>query len=297
MNPIDQPIDRGVDVLLTGTDTPFRGETCRGLAVLRLFALIGCVASFWPYDAVAGKTVVLSTLEWPPFASSRLHDFGATGRIITEAFAARGYEVRFSFNPWPVSVDMARTGADHVVAYFPGYHCRHRENFLESDPVGSSPLGFAERVDAPISWRTLDDLGEQQLKIGTVFGYTNTEEFDRRVGIGWIRAIPSENDADNLRRLLRGRIDAAVIDKHVFRYLVATEERLAQAVDELQFNDHPITEARFYVCFYGDAEGVSMRDVFNAGLATLDIDKRLAEYMNNLAVDVRTLPNERDPNR
>jgi len=246
--------------------------------------LIGVLALFIGFgkSVAADREVVLSTLEWPPFASSQLADFGATSKIIIQAFANQGYDVRLSFNPWAETVDMARKGVDGVIAYYPGYHCRHRENFIASDPIGSSPLGFAERVDAPIEWQTLDDLGEQAVKIGTVFGYTNTDEFDKKVGIGWIRAIPSDDDTENLKKLLRRRIDAAVIDQHVFRYLVATDGSLKEGKGLLQFDERLLSDARFFLCFRDDADGVRLKQDFNAGLKSVDIDRTISEYMDAL---------------
>ena len=93
---------------------------------------------------------------------------------------------------------MAAKGTDEVVAYFPGYHCRHHEGggFLASEPIGDGPLGFVENVDAPISWGDLDDISAQKLKIGTVRSYANTDEFDAMVASGEILAVPSDGRCD-----------------------------------------------------------------------------------------------------
>ncbi len=66
-----------------------------------------------------------------------------------------------------------------------------------------------------MTWKDLADIGDQKLKIGTVLGYANTDEFDAKVGTGWIHAIPSNDDVTNLKKLVRKRIDAVVIDKLV----------------------------------------------------------------------------------
>ncbi len=56
-----------------------------------------------------------------------------------------------------------------------------------------------------MTWKDLDDIGEQKLKIGTVLGYANTDEFDAKVGTGWIHAIPSNDNDTNLKKLVRKR--------------------------------------------------------------------------------------------
>ena len=102
-----------------------------------------------------------------------------------------------------------------AVAYYPSYHYRHVEGFIASEPIGFGPLGLVENTAAPITWTSLDDLGEQKLKIGTVLGYANTDDFDEKASTGWIEVIPAADDLTSLRKLLRQRIDAAVIDKLV----------------------------------------------------------------------------------
>ncbi len=131
------------------------------------------------------------------------------------AFAKVGYEINVAYRPWKRAIDMAKKGTDGGIAYFPGYHCHHREDFVASEPIGNGPLGFAKHVDAPMTWKDLADIGDQKLKIGTVLGYANTDEFDAKVGTGWIHAIPSNDDVTNLKKLVRKRIDAVVIDKLV----------------------------------------------------------------------------------
>ena len=90
------------------------------------------------------------------------------------AFAKVGYEINVAYQPWKRTIDMAKKGTDGVIAYFPGNHCHHREGFVASEPIGNGPLGFAEHVDAPMTWKDLDDIGDQKLKIGTVLGYANS---------------------------------------------------------------------------------------------------------------------------
>ena len=113
---------------------------------------------------------------------------------------------------------MAKDEED-AVAYFPGYHCRHVDGFVTSDPIGNGPLGFAQNAEAPVTWACVDDIGDQKLKVGTVLGYANTDEFDEKAGTGWIRAIPAPDDVTNLRKLARQRIDVAAIDKLALSYL------------------------------------------------------------------------------
>ncbi len=226
------------------------------------------------------QTAHVSTLDWPPYTGGDLPGGGATTEVVRQAFEKVGYTVDVSYRPWKRAIDMAKDGKDGVIAYFPGYHCRHQDGFLTSEPIGNGPLGFAENTDAPIAWDSLDSLGEQQLKIGTVLGYANTDEFDQKVGTGWILAVPSNDDLTNLKKLARKRIDAAVIDKFVLEYLKATEASLKSSRENLRFNARPLEDKTLYLCFRDDEVGRDLHAKFNAGLAQVNADEIVDTYFS-----------------
>lgn len=245
------------------------GSTLLGLTVAVLLAL--------PAQA-QDKVAHVSTLDWPPYTGQDLPKGGATTEVVRAAFDKVGYQTVVDYRPWKRAIDMAAKGTDEVIAYYPGYHCHHREGFIKSDPIGNGPLGFAENSAAPITWDTLDSIGEQKLKIGTVLGYANTDEFDAKVGTGWIIAIPSKDDITNLKKLARRRIDAVVIDKFVLEYLKATEPSLAKSRTALRFNSHPLEEKTLYLCFRDDEAGRALREEFNKGLAKTNPDQIADDY-------------------
>ncbi len=242
-----------------------------GLAVLALMLPLNLAGT------ANAEPLGISTLEWPPYTSQSLPRGGVTTALVQAAFAAAGMDVDVTYLPWKRAISTAKNDAG-VVAYFPGYHCRHVNGFTASDPIGNGPLGFAENVNTPITWESIDDLGERKLKIGTVLGYANTEEFDEKAGTGWIRAIPANNDVINLRKLMLERIDLAVIDKLVMSYLLATEPTLKEGADKLAFNSRVLAEKTLYLCFLDDENGRALRDRFNAGLATIDVQKIVDAY-------------------
>ncbi len=253
----------------------------RGGDIVRLSSL-ALAAALWSFVSLAAlgeerEQVIVTTLDWPPYTAASLPKLGATTEVVRQAFDNAGLDVDVQFLPWKRAISEAKNGK--AVAYFPGYHCKHAAEFAASDPVGTGPLGFAEHVEAPISWETVYDLGEQKLKIGTVLGYANTDEFDEKVGSGWIRAISAKDDLTNLKKLLRRRIDAVVVDKLVMSYLVATEPALSEAANLLQFNEKPLEDKILHVCFKEDE--VALRDRFNDGLEMVDTEKVVDDYFAN----------------
>ncbi len=235
--------------------------------------------------SVAGEVVRVSTLDWPPYTGKDLPLGGATTDVVRAAFEKMGHEIEIEYRPWKRAIDMAAKGTDNVVAYFPGYHCHHRDGFVASEPIGNGPLGFAEHMEAPMTWESLDDIGGQQLKIGTVLGYANTDEFDAKVGTGYILAIPSNDDLTNLKKLLRKWIDAVVIDKLVLEYMKATEASLKGNADKLQFNAKPLEDKTLFLCFRGDEKGRTLKHIFNAGLEQIDAEKIVDSYFATAFTD------------
>lgn len=226
---------------------------------------------------VEAETLVVSTLEWPPYTSAVLPKGGATTEVVRQAFAAIGQDIEVRYLPWKRAIADAKD-EEEVVAYFPGYHCRHVDGFVESNPIGNGPLGFAENVNAPVEWTSIDDIGEQQLKVGTVLGYANTDEFDEKAGTGWVRAIPAPDDITNLRKLERQRIDMAVIDKLVLSYLLATEPTLEGDKGVIRFNSRTLEDKTLFLCFNDTEAGRALRDRFNEGLSQIDVDGIVDRY-------------------
>lgn len=243
--------------------------------------LTGLLAGFLlSTPAKAADQVVITTLEWPPYTSEELPKGGATTEVVRQAFSAAGLGVDVATLPWKRAIAMAKDDAA-VAAYFPGYHCRHVDGFIASDPIGNGPLGFAENVNARINWTSVDEIGEQKLRVGTVLGYANTDEFDEKAGTGWVRAIPAPDDVTNLRKLARQRIDLAVIDKLVLSYLLATEPTLKPDADAIAFNERPLEEKTLFLCFTDDEAGRELRDRFNEGLSMIDPDEIVETYFDN----------------
>ena len=248
----------------------------------RMSAFVGLVAALFLNSTFAAaqdaEKMSIATLEWPPYTGAELPQGGATTAVARQALAAVGLETDVSYVPWRRAIAMAQNNTSGVVAYFPGYHCRHVDGFIASDPIGNGPLGFAENVEAPLEWESVDDIGERKLAIGTVLGYANTDEFDAKAGTGWVRTIPAKDDITNLKKLLRQRIDAAVIDKMVLSYLLATVPELRSEAETLRFNEKPLEEKTLYMCFNDTEEGRELRTTFNEGLKDIDVDELVDAY-------------------
>lgn len=137
-----------------------------------------------------------------------------------------------------------------------------------------------EKRDHPIHWTELQDLSS--VVIGVTAGYSNGSAFDSLVNDGKLRVQPAPADIDNLRMVARGRIPVAVVERSVYEYSLLTEPDLREKRDELQFNARLIAELPLYVCFKKTAEGQYWKEVFDAGLAKVDLLAAQRDYLQSL---------------
>lgn len=237
-----------------------------------------------PCRAHAGEdTIVLASLEWPPYTGEQLPGQGATTEVVRAAFAAMGYDVEVRFYPWKrvLSVAMQEPG---IVGYFPEYPSRERKrHFYFTDSVGKSPLGFAKRRSSGISWGEYEDL--KQYRIGTVRGYVNTDTFDAMVRKGDIWTDRSVSDLFNLRKVLAGRVDLAVADLNVYEYLLFSDGFLRSRRGELRFDPQLMDIHNLHVCFRKGKEGKRLLRLFNMGLSRITPLSIQREYIELLRTD------------
>ena len=218
----------------------------------------------------AGTIVRLSSVDWPPFSGADLPNRGLSTAIVERTLARTGLILTVEFLPWQRAVATGLKAADRA-GYFPEYRtAASQEKCLLSAPIGSSPLGFAERVGAPVQWRALSDLTGR--RIGTVRGYVNTDGFDRA---GTLTVEPAVDDATNLRKLAAGRLDMAVIDANVLAHLLSTDPDLRPLRAGLRFNGRLLEDKSLHVCFQPGPAGEDLRRRFNRALAAERPDSRL----------------------
>ncbi|ACJ29589.1 ABC-type amino acid transport/signal transduction systems, periplasmic component/domain protein [Shewanella piezotolerans WP3] len=237
---------------------------------LFLFLILSCTLPVCYAD-----TLYLTSLHWPPYAGSQLKNEGASIAITRAALAAVGHEVQVDFYPWSRAVRMASREDSKYSGYLPEY-AYPTEKFVFSYSMGSSPLGLVEQKRHPISWSNQSDLN--QYTIGVVQGYVNTEQLDNMIAQGVQPAEAVASDIHNIKKVVSGRIDAAVIDAHVLGYLLGQPD-MKSVASRVQLNKRILTQKELYIAFKNNAEGKKWRDLFNQGLGKIDVDKILQENM------------------
>lgn len=217
-----------------------------------LFLLI-----FLPHVARSGQ-VELVSLDWAPYVGSELPEQGRVTAYVRSVLAAAGLQLHVSFVPWKRVLHDVRS--DRAIGYFPEYRSVHREReFIYSRPIGCSAVGLVYRMDRPIHWEQVRDLG--RYAIGVVGGYVNASEFDRLVNTGDIRPVFCRDDRTALRMLAQRRLDAVVMDREVFLGLQKMNNA-AEDIASLVFHDRLLAEQTLHVCFRRNPEGRRLADMF-----------------------------------
>lgn len=236
----------------------------RFLAMLYLVCL-ACSAS------ANDRVLKLASTEYPPYYNKTMEGNGFITQIIAAAFAESGYDIDVTFLPWARALESTKAGK-----YDGLFTVRYREDrtefFAYSDPLPPNKIGFLKRSASTIDFDTLADLKDR--RIGIVRGYAVPPEFD---DVGLV-TIPADNNVENLRKLMRNRIDLIVSDRAVALHTLTTELGVPSA--DLEWLDPAInTEIQYLVFPKSTSDHETLMAGFNAGLATVTADGTVARII------------------
>ncbi|WP_299496033.1 transporter substrate-binding domain-containing protein [uncultured Shewanella sp.] len=224
---------------------------------------------------IRADTLYLTSLNWAPYSSEQLDNKGAVIAVTRAALKAMGHELVVDFYPWNRAVRLATRSHTKYLGYIPEY-IFPADHLAFSVAIGSSLLVIVENKDNPIYWEKLSDLN--QYTIGVVKGYVNTAEFDGMIASGVQRVEMVTSDDQNIRKVVSGRVNGAVIDLHVLKYLLA-REGMEPLRKKIQVNEHSLVEKELFVAFRNTPEGRRWRDIFNQGLEKIDVDALMEASM------------------
>ncbi len=219
-----------------------------------------CLASERKLDFVADK--------YPPYYGEDLPNGGFMTEIVIEAFKRVGYDVDVTFQPWKRALLEAKVGK-HDGIYTLWYREEREEWFVYSDPISpASEVGFYRRKGEDISFETFEDLKPYTIGVGR--GYVTPPGFDEAS----LKTSSATDDEQNLRKLRAGRINLALTDKLVAKYVIYT--KIPDAFSDLEWLPPTLhTETNHLALSKKSVNYKTILADFNRGLREIEADGTL----------------------
>jgi polar amino acid transport system substrate-binding protein len=181
----------------------------------RVLFLLSIVFTFTLLAALPAQArkLLLAATEYPPYYSESLDRGGPVAELTVSALRNAGYEVEVRFMPWARALRLGEQGkVDGLIGV---WRSPERERaFFYSEPVVSNRIVLCRRgtsgPDRFTNWEAI-----RPFMVGVVRGYANPEGL-AAAGVG-TEAVT--DDLQNLRKLMAGHIDLALIDSRVEQYL------------------------------------------------------------------------------
>lgn len=224
----------------------------------------------------AAEEVRLTNGEWAPYLGASLPHQGVASRIVAEAFALEGVQVRWEFYPWARSLHLAERGERAGTAVWLRSPERDKRFFV-SDPVIETAYYLFHRKDRPFDWEQVTDL--QRLRLGGAIGYDYGSVFQQAEQQRRLRVQRLSNEEQGLRMVLAGRLDAFPMDKVVAFALLNDQFSSAERA-RLSFHPQPLRSDSLHLMLSREVPGnAELIARFNQGLALLRERGKVAQYL------------------
>jgi polar amino acid transport system substrate-binding protein len=216
------------------------------------------------------KTFNLVAAVYPPY---NYLDEGVKGLnidIVEAVFAAVDYQVKVEFLPFGRALQYAKHGTVDGITL---WHSKHRTQWFQfSEPFTDSELIFYKRKSLKINYRTLSDI--TPFTVGTVQKYAYPESFANNVKIKKDQVLTDEK---NIKKLILGRIDMALIDKRMAQFILRKnhpeQQHLFDSVGTLK-------NENYYLAISKNTSNYKQKlEAFNLGLAKIKENGILAKII------------------
>lgn len=240
---------------------------------MRLFVLLLALTLAGPALA---DSIRLTNGEWSPYLGKNLPHHGVASRIVEEAFALEGVQVRWEFYPWARALRSAEHGKSDGAAVW--LRSPEREAaFYISDPVVDSSYYLFHRKDQPFDWQQVDDL--QGKRIGGAIDYDYGQAFQQAENSGRLQVQRLSSEEQGLRMLLAGRLDVFPMDKVVAFDLLHSQFNAAER-RQLSFHPLPLRSDSLHLLLSRKVAGnEAMLQRFNQGLQQLRASGKVSQYL------------------
>ncbi|WP_181259327.1 substrate-binding periplasmic protein [Pseudoduganella armeniaca] len=229
------------------------------------------------------QTIRVAGEAWPPYLTPALPEDGLTGAMMRAVLGRLGYNATVDYYPWRRAVEIGLHDPRYA-GFLPVLRTPEREKLCHfSTPLARTSYVLAFLRDRPVRAGSLADLRE--LRVGTVSGYSYSEQFDAMAGQGTIEVEEAVNDETNLRKLLARRFPVTIIDRQVLRYLLATQRFTPADRERIATSDGLFRDRTMHLCFRRTAVGQVQQQAFDNAVRELDLPRLEKEYWRRIGYD------------
>jgi len=233
--------------------------------------LSGLFGVFLAAQSVVADDLSIAATEWPPFYGSELPDNGFMTEIVVEAFDRAGFGTDIDFLPWKRAFEGTRDGKFDAL-FTMWYRAEREEFFIFSEPLPSNELVFLVRAGDGGTFEGYDKLKGKT--IGVVRGYAPPPGFEDAN----LKVSEARDDEENLRKLLRGRIDMALTDRIVAQHIINT--KMGSEAESFGWMEPPVhVDVQYMVVPKANPGSAELMSSFNAALADMTTDGTLETIM------------------
>lgn len=211
------------------------------------------------------------TIRWvqydvSPYAAEHLPAGGFWCQMVKEALALHGHDATIRWFPLKRAFAMVEEGAADLSLGWLKTPEREKAVLFSDAPVARSPVVIFHRRDKAFDWETLDDL--KGLRIGDRLGNVNGGKAylaAEKAGVISVERVPT--DEQNLKKLLKGRIDVIVGAESMIKG-VLRDRFLPQERSKIAMHPRPLHVVYGYAVFNRQLSPHLIR-AFNDGIRQL----------------------------
>ncbi|OMH25576.1 ABC transporter substrate-binding protein [Motiliproteus sp. MSK22-1] len=228
-----------------------------------------------------GETIRIATGEFIPYCSSSSKHQGFASHVVSEAFARQGHEVEFDFLPWKRALVQTQN-ADYDATSWWSYSDERAKDHYYSDELLESRLHFfyVKGLLPDFDWKEVNDLNG--FRIGLSRGYYTSDALESARKAGKVKFEIVNDDEQNFRRLLRGRIDIFPINVVTGLELLRTKFA-PNVIHQVTYHPRPLSSRPGFLLFpKAGKRSLELMAIFNTGLKSLREDGTYEKMVDDL---------------
>lgn len=218
------------------------------------------------------KKIVLATSPYAPYIIFNRKTDNVEGidiDLLREILKRKGIELVAYITPWDTALRMIKEGACDMIPNISRDSERERTMSFSASYRNEESFGFYVRSDTGLRIGKLEDLRGK--RVGIIQGYTYFPAFDKDLAI---RKEASINEETLFKRLIKGQIEAVIMDRYSGDYHLNSSLK-GQGIERTAYVETVRRENVSNMAFTRAKDMSAVIELFNAGFRELQQDGTL----------------------